>query len=120
MTQKMLCLCAAVALLFAFATTNVASAQESAVPAHGVSAGCPCEFAPTPCPWSCCSPWLAKGGCPAVTYRIGPLGAIRPVVYAPVYRPVYTTRLAPRYVCPPVCPPPCILPPRAVYAPYCW
>ena len=112
MTQKMLCLCAAAALLFVFATANVSSAQDP-IPAPSAPLACPCEFASIPCQWGCarcCVP-----GCPAVTYRVGLFGAIRPVVYAPVYRPVYTARLAPRYVCPPP-----YMAPRAVYAPYCW
>jgi len=91
MTQKMFCLFAAAALLFVFATANVASAQDAAAPAP---AGCPCAFAAAPC--GPCS--FAPGCLPYAGYRIGPFGAVRPVVYAapvvrvPVYRPVYVPR----------------------------
>ena len=121
MTQKLLCLCATAALLFVFATTNVASAQDAAAPEPSAPVACPCEFAPAgvPCRWGCCTaPWLAKGCQPVVSYRIGLLGCIRPVVYAPVYRPVCVP--PPRFVAPYPCAVPCAVPVRAVYAPYCW
>ena len=121
MTQKMLCLCAAVALLFAVATANVASAQ--VVPAPSAPVDCPCDFAPAPCKWACSpAPWFGKGCPPVMTYRIGPFGAIRPVVYAPVYRPVYIPPrfVAPRFVAPYPCATPYAVPARAMYAPYCW
>ena len=131
MTQKTLYLCAAVVLLCAFATANVASAQEmrGVLPAPSAPvAVCPCEAAPVPCNWAC-SPWFAKGCPPVVTYRVGLLGHIRPVVHLPVYRPVVvrpvavrpvvvTTRLAPAptwYACPTY-----VVPSRPVYGPYCW
>jgi hypothetical protein len=103
MTQKLFCLCAVGALLFAFATVNVASAQEAVAPA-----GCPCGVSHVaPCPMPC-----GYNPCyPPTAYRVGLFGVIRPVYYAPVYRPVYA---APRYyyapyraVCPPVACPPC-------------
>jgi hypothetical protein len=109
MTQKLFCLCAAAALLCVFTTANVASAQKP------TAAGCPCESAAAaPCPHVACpiAPWCTSG-CPLpVAYRVGPLGAIRPVVYAPVYRPVY---VPPRYVCPPP-----YISYRPMYVPYCW
>jgi len=125
MTQKMLCLCTAVALLFVCATANVASAQDvPGVPAPSTPvAACPCGTAPASCNWTC-PPWFAKGCPPVVTYRIGLFGHIRPVVHMPVYRPVavrpvvVTTRLAPApvwYACPTY-----VVPPRPVYGPYCW
>jgi len=98
MTQKLLCVCAFCALLFVFATANVASADEAVAPA-----GCPCGVSHVaPCGYNPC--------CPPVAYRVGLFGVVRPIVYAPVYRPVY---VAPRFyyapyraVCPPVaCPP---------------
>jgi len=94
MTQKLFCMCAAVALLFALATANVANAQEAAV----APAGCPCVFATAPCQFVCparvCTvrawhPWQVNPCPPMVSYRVGPFGAIRPVMYAPVYRPVH-------------------------------
>jgi len=122
MTQKTLCLCVA-ALLFVCATANVASAQ-SAVPALSAPiAACPCEATPAPCNWAC-PPWFAKGCPPVVTYRVGLLGHIRPVVHVPVYRPVavrpvvVTTRFAPAptwYACPTY-----VAPYRPVYGTYCW
>ena len=110
MSRKLFCLCAAATLLVAFATANVASAQE-AVPAlppmapMAAPAACPCVFpaapqfvcpvrACNPCAWNPCvvtwqvRPWHVNPCMPPVAYRIGPLGAIRPVVYAPVVRPV--------------------------------
>jgi hypothetical protein len=96
MTQKLVCLGAA--LLVVFAVTNVVSAEEAVVKTDTgtqtvVTKGdCPCSVAALP---PCCPP---------VVYRVGPFGGLRPVVYAPVYRPVYY----PRYY-------------RAWYpAPYCW
>ena len=99
MTQKLFCLCAAAALLFVFATANVASAQEAAHPA-----GCPCALTAAPCPF------VVPGCPPALTYRIGPFGAIRPVVYAPVYRPpvVRPVYVPPRYFRAVACPPPIV------------
>ena len=97
MTQKLFCLC--VALLFAFVTLNVATAEET----QAGPAGCPCVkvmpgFAcPTPCKFNCYPP----------TYRVGLFGVVRPVVYAPVYRPVY---YPPRYLRAPYCYP----------TPVCW
>jgi len=116
MNRKLLCLCAAVALLFAISTANVASAQEGAPAAP---AACPCEFAPAavPCQWACKpAPWV-KGCPPVVTYRVGPFGAIRPVVHTPVHRPVYVApRLAPWYAHPAyVVPSRVVVPHRAWY-----
>jgi len=91
MTQKLFCLCAAAALLFVFATANVASAQEIVA----APTACPCAMAPVPC--APCK-FIAPGCPPTFGYRIGPFGAIRPVVYAapvvrvPVYRPVFVPR----------------------------
>ena len=87
MTRKLLCLCAACALFFVFATANVASAEDVEAPA-AVTAGCPCGM--TACP-------LQFNPCCAPTYRIGLFGVVRPVVYAPVMRPVYVPQ---RVVCP--------------------
>ena len=126
MTQKLLCLCAAVALLIAFSTANVASAQEAvAVPEPSAPvAACPCEFGPAvACRVGCYrAAWYAPGCPPVVTYRVGLFGHIRPVVAAPVcrpapvvYRPAYVPRLAVGYPCAV----PCYAPAR-VYAPYCW
>ena len=88
MTQKLFCLCAAFALLFAFATVNVASAEETST-----AAGCPCGYA-TALPCKCVTCAKLAGPCkfdpchPPVTYRVGLFGVVRPVVYAPpVYRP---------------------------------
>ena len=90
MIQKLFCLSAVCALLFVFATANVASAHEAGDPADCPSCTLPCQFA-NPC-------------CPPVAYRVGPRGFVRPVVYAPAYRvPVYR----PVYVAP-----------RHLYAPY--
>jgi len=93
MTQKMFCLCAAVALLFAISTVNVASAQvepPTPEPSAPVAYPCPCDYAPTavPCRWTCFhTPWFAPG-CPAVvTYRVGLFGHVRPIVHAPFHRP---------------------------------
>jgi hypothetical protein len=139
MTQKLLCLCAAVALLIAFSTANVASAQNGApMPEPSAPVACPCEYAPVavPCRTGCyrrigCyrAPWFAPGCPPVVTYRVGLFGHLRPVVHAPVYRPVpvfyhapvvyrpaYVPRLAVGYPCAT----PYVFPARAVYAPYCW
>jgi hypothetical protein len=90
MTQKLLCLCAVCALLFVFATANVANAEGGAA-----TAGCPCAFAAGPCK-------LANPCYPPVAYRVGWFGAVRPVVYAPVYRaPVYRpVHIAPRFYAP--------------------
>jgi len=108
MTQKLLGLCAVCALLFVFATANVASAEE----AGAASADCPCGHTVAPCkcanPYAhpCCPP--VASCCPPVAYRVGLFGVVRPVVYAPVARPVY---FPPRYVyppyvpCRPACPP---------------
>ena len=105
MTQKLFCLCVAAALLFVFATVNVASAQEVATPAP---VGCPCAFTAAPC-----APCITPGCPPFAGYRIGPFGAVRPVVYAPpvvrvpVYRPVFVPRYyravgyPPMVTCPP-------------------
>ena len=101
MTQKLFGLCAACALLFAFATVNVASAEEKPTAANGCTCGCACcTQAAAPCS-------LVQPCCPLVTYRLGPCyKAVRPVVYVPAYRPVY---VQPRYVYAPVsyrvCPP---------------
>jgi hypothetical protein len=86
MTQKLLCLGAVCALLFVFATANVANA-ENAAPA-----------AAAPCAYACAMPCQANP-CfyPPVAYRVGLFGHIRPVVYAPVVRPVY---VAPRFAYP--------------------
>jgi len=104
MSQKLFCL--GVALLFAFVTLNVASAEE----AQAVAAGCPCVKAAACFP--CAAPCTL--GCGPVTYRCGLFGAIRPVVYAPVYRPVvvpvYRPVVYPRYLRVPYCAP----------APVCW
>jgi hypothetical protein len=89
MTQKLLCLCAVCALLVTFATTNVANAQEVALPPD-----CPCALKASPCQFNPC--------CPPVSYRVGLFGVVRPVYYAPVYQPGYYTL---RYV-------------RAPYVPY--
>ena len=99
MTQKLLCVCAVCALLFVFASANIANAQET------TTDGCPCGVAA--CPYKCFNPC-----CPPVSYRVGLFGVVRPVVYAPVYRPpvVYRPVLAPRYCYPVVCPP----------VTYCW
>ena len=93
MVKKLSCLCAVVAVLFAFAATNVVNAQEAA---H--AAECPCVVAKAPCHFApACPPVWAQRACPpVVAYRIGPFGAIRPVVYAPVYRPPVV--IAPRPV----------------------
>ena len=99
MTQKLFCLC--VALLFAFVTLNVASAEE----VQAGAAACPCVKAVPG--FACSTPCQFNPCCPPVNYRIGLFGVVRPVVYAPVYRPVY---YPPRYV-------------RAPYyypAPVCW
>ena len=99
MNRKLVLLCAAATLLFVFASANVASAQTAEAPA-----GCPCSCAVASFPCKFATP-----ACPPVwTYRIGPFGAIRPVVYAPVYRvpvvrPVYVP--PPRFYRPVVCPP---------------
>ena len=97
MTQKLFCLCAAVVVLVVFATANVASAQEVVA----APAACPCTLTLTPC--APCK-FIAPACPPVVGYRIGPFGAIRPVVYTapvvrvtpvvrvPVYRPVYVPR----------------------------
>ena len=85
MTQKLFCLCAVCALLFVFATANVASAEEVGAPA-----GCPCDYVAAPCKF-------VTPACPPVAFRVGLFGVVRPVVYAPVYRPVY---YPPRYVYP--------------------
>jgi len=98
MTQKLFYLCATCALLFAFATVNVASAQDIDPVAV---AGCPCA---TPCKPAC----SYDPCCPPVSYRVGLFGVVRPVVYAPVYRPVYFPArfVAPAYVpYRPACPP---------------
>jgi hypothetical protein len=138
MTQKLLCLCAAVALLIAFSTANVASAQNGALlPEPSAPVACPCEYAPVavPCRIGCyrgigCyrAPWFAPGCPPMVTYRVGLFGHIRPVVHAPVYRPmpvpVYRHAFVPRLAHP--CVAPCVVPARVVPArvmyapPYCW
>jgi hypothetical protein len=89
MTQKLCCLCAACALLFVFATANVANAEGVDAPADD----CPCGHVAAPC---CVNPCY-----PPVAYRVGLFGVVRPVVYAPAYRPVY---LPPRYVYPPYVP----------------
>ena len=110
MTQKLFCLCAVCALLFVFATANVASAETVVAPSAPAATACPCGLAAAPgCTFSQC--------CPPVAYRVGLFGAIRPVVYAPVYRPVY---VPPRYVYPPryVCPP--YRPVVACPPYYCW
>ena len=109
----MLCLCATVALLFVFATANVASAQEAAGPETGAAVACPCEFAPAavPCRWGCAYPQCVKACPPVVSYRVGLFGHIRPVVQAPVYRPVPVRFAAP------VCAPPVYVAPRFVAAP---
>ena len=93
MTQKLFCLC--VALLFAFVTLNVASAEE----VQAGAADCPCVKV-APC-FACAGPCKFNSCCPPVNYRVGLFGVVRPVVYAPVYRPVY-------------------YPPRFVRAPYCY
>ena len=84
MTQKLFFVCAVCALLFVFATANVASADEPVAPAIcapcGVVHAAPCSF--NPC------------YVPPVAYRVGFFGVVRPVHYAPVYRPVY---VAPRF-----------------------
>ena len=82
MTQKLLCVCAVCTLLFVFAATNVACAEEAAAacPPCVVAHAAPCNV--NPC------------YVPPVAYRVGLFGAVRPVFYAPVYRPVY---VAPRY-----------------------
>jgi len=82
--MKMFCLC--VALLFAFATVNVANAQEAA-------AGCPCAVQPAckvvapcaPCAAPCapCYPAAYPYYYPA--YRVGFFGCVRPVVAYPYY-----------------------------------
>jgi len=152
MTQKLLCSCAVVALLVAFSTANVASAQEVAVPEPSAPvATCPCEFGPAvaTCRIGCYrAAWYAPGCPPAVTYRVGLFGHIRPVVHAPVvHAPVVRVPVAripvvrapvcyPTPVCypaPVVCRPayvprlpvvyPCATPyvvPRVKYTPYCW
>jgi len=134
MTQKLLCLCAAVALLIAFSTANVASAQNGApMPEPSAPVACPCEYGPVavPCRIGCyrgigCyrAPWFAPGCPPAVTYRVGLFGHIRPVVHAPVvYRPVPVVPVCrpayvPRLAYP--CATPYVVPARVMYAPYCW
>lgn len=80
MTQKLICLCAACTLLFAFATVNVASAEEAS------AAECPCAVVnpckvPSPCAGNPCYP--------PVAYRVGPFGVVRPVAYAPAFYPTY-------------------------------
>jgi len=95
MTQKLFCLC--VALLFAFVTLNVASAEEVVAGA----ADCPCPCVKVLPGYGCPAPCAFAPGCSAVSYRVGLFGVIRPVVYAPVYRPVY-------------------YPARFVRAPYCY
>ena len=87
MTQKLFCLC--VALLFAFVTLNVASAEE----VQAGAAACPCVKVTAVCPSPCPAP--CTFACPPVGYRVGLFGVVRPVVYAPVYRPVY---YPPRYL----------------------
>ena len=98
MTQKLFGLCAAAALLFAFATANVASAGEPVVAPTGC---CPCVATTVvPCQFACppvrtwhhtwrVHPLYVNPCVPCVTYRVGPFGGIRPVVTVPVYRPVY-------------------------------
>ena len=89
MTQKLFCLCAVCALLFVFATANIASAEEAA------PGGCPCGVShAAPCNPCGCNPCAYNPCCPPVSYRVGLFGVVRPVYYAPVYRPVY---VAPRY-----------------------
>ena len=80
MTQKLFCLCAACALLFAISTVNVASAEETS------STGCPCA-APAPC--KIASPCDCNPCVPPVAYRVGPFGVVRPVAYAPAFYPAY-------------------------------
>ena len=87
MTQKLFGLCAVSTLLFAFAVTNVASAEEATAPT-ACPCGCVHAVSPCPCAHPCGSP---------VAYRVGLFGAVRPVVYAPVYRPVH---VVPRYAYP--------------------
>ena len=126
MTQKLFCLCAAAALLFAFATANVANAQDAA-PAEAAAVA-PVAVVPGVCPtWvvsppivSVCAPrvacwshwhvhpwyahswttqpWIVNPCFPPATYRIGPFGGLRPVVYVPPVSPVF----APRARCLPV------------------
>lgn len=93
MTQKFLCLSAA--LLFAFAAMNVATAEEAVVVAP---ADCPCAKAAGPCQ---CGPVCQCGTvcqcnmcCPPLRYRVAFPRIIRPVYYAPVCRPYY---YAPRF-----------------------
>ncbi|MCL2005245.1 MAG: hypothetical protein FWG73_03675 [Planctomycetaceae bacterium] len=98
MIKKLSCLCAVAAVLFVFATANVANAQEAAQPA-----GCPCVAAPAPCQFTpACPPVWARACPPVVSYRIGPFGGIRTVVHAPVYRA------------------PVVVVPRPVRAPVVW
>jgi len=145
MTQKLICLCAVVALLFAISTANVANANDP-MPAPSAPVACPCDFAPPafPCRWACSSaPWFAPGCPTAVTYRVGRFGHVRPVAYVPAYRPVV---VAPCPVVRPVVVAPCpivrpvivaprpvvvaprvvhrhfwapVVPPRAVHVPHC-
>ena len=108
MTQKLFCLCGAVALLFALATVNVASAQDGAVAA----VGCPCVVKAGPCQFAnpCDQP---------IAYRVGLFGVVRPVTYAPAYYPGYCAYPG-YYGYRPVVRP--FVPYRAVACPpaYCW
>ena len=78
MIKKLFGLCAAVALLFAFATANVANAQVGVA----CPTGCPCAFPAAPCPFMAPAIFPA----PSTAFRVGPFGTLRPVVYTPVYR----------------------------------
>ena len=129
MTQKFLCLCAVVALLIAFSTTNVANAQETAMPEPSAPVACPCDFGPTaiPCRAACFrTSW--RGCPPVVTYRVGLFGHVRPVVKAPVYRsvpvcppaPVFRAAYVPRLPVVYPCATPYMVPVRVMHAPYCW
>ena len=99
MSQKLFVLSAACALLFLFATANVASAQECAAVAP---AACPCVAV---CKAPCFNPCV-----PPVTYRVGLFGVVRPVAFVPAYAPAYYPV---RFVRAPY------IPYRA-YPAYCW
>lgn len=108
MKQKLLCFGAIFALLFVFATANVASADEAAAPA----AGCPCGLAAAPCHCGHC--------CPPVTYRVGLFGALRPVVCAPACAPVVCAPTVCAPVVRPLCVRPVYTPARCVYPTTCF